>query len=357
MKKNSTSKFILLILLFGLIPLIYFLSSIVLPKSIFPNCDFNQNHDPQEQISFVDLQWDRISTLDTSLEYVTQIAFNNDGSILYVAGRDGIEVISMENFEVIQNLESGTITSISISHNNLYLIAGTYSGRIMVWDLETYDLLSESIVSEYQIRDIAIAHDDSFLIVASEKMYSLQSFDLPTLSEQRVLRSYDVVNGGITRSVSILHDDTCLLVSETPPSSTGGGSMYLIEINNLSVSAFPQTYIGDINSVDVHPFLPLAISSGGDEFMRFWNLQNQEEILEEYGAQDRVDFNRNGNILVGILNEEEYRISLWTVENGNIIDYVSHIVSSHIESATISSLDTLAFTNGYEISLFNLTSR
>lgn len=103
--------------------------------------------------------------------WVTEVAYNTDGTLIYSGGQDGTIKIWTSSGTIVDSLVGHTseITALVIDQNNLVLYSSSKDKSIKKWDLTNKQLLTTLNQINYPIYDITLSTDEQWLASTSFK--------------------------------------------------------------------------------------------------------------------------------------------------------------------------------------------
>lgn len=178
-------------------------------------------------------KWDAISggfieNYIETYDAVRKIEISDDGNLFAYSGYDNVNnitLLNLESKEVISRFDIPTsITDFEISKDSKYLIAGTYGGKVYIYDLEQKNLL-DSLDGGYWVNAVGISSDNKY--IASGNQDGI--FKLWDLENMHILFSQDITDKNGLYSVEFSSDSKEVLIS------SGDGTLKIFNLHDLIV--------------------------------------------------------------------------------------------------------------------------
>jgi len=226
---------------------------------------------------------------------------------------------------------AATVTSISVSSDDQYIVSGSDDMTIKLWDMSTGKLIRSCSGHTDKVNDAIFSSDDRYIISCSDD-HSVKLWDVMTGKEIRSFAGHT----GPVKAVDISSDNRYIV---------SGGMEDTIRLWDLSTGSQIRSFIlswelpdwmtVDSSNMDIIPEV-YAVTFSSDnkriasweniescDTIRVWNVDEEREKLkiESYGSYDgTMMFCNNDSLIVsGGMN-----LSLWDSETGELVRRIEY---------------------------------
>jgi WD40 repeat protein len=125
---------------------------------------------------------DLLACLSADTKPTYSLAWTRDGQKLFAGGPRGsircFDIAARSILSILGDQISDSVTSLSISNNDRFLVAGSASGcSLSLWDVNTFQPICPTLFQPSEVLTIAISPDDQHLASgAMDKKISIRSF-------------------------------------------------------------------------------------------------------------------------------------------------------------------------------------
>ncbi|MFO1498684.1 MAG: S8 family serine peptidase [Verrucomicrobiota bacterium] len=178
--------------------------------ALFAGCDPNEDaqKNPNQIVLWDVLNRAPLRSFSLGPVYVHRFAFSPDTSQFAMALRQEIRLLTTSNFTVIRTLRSPFARSIAFSRDGRRIAAGTFNGRVKVWDL-LLGTEQEFRIDDDHIDGVAFGLNDTAVISAGNdiRLCNLQTgkTQLVQTTSSYGLRSCAVSADGLTFAIGDYH--------------------------------------------------------------------------------------------------------------------------------------------------------
>ncbi len=198
---------------------------------------------------------------------VWEAVFRPDHNQIITAAEDGtVKLWDVDSESVVDTwrLNDGPIFSIAVSHNGKFLVSGDIDGKVCCVDLESGEIIGESLLGSY-IWDIAISPDDKYILAGEGgTIWRLECRDIT----KRV-----AVTSPNQWTMAVAYDATGERFLE------GGGNSTVTIADANSPTYRPlftyEGHTGDVLGLAVSPDNVHIASSDSDSIIRLWKLPKE----------------------------------------------------------------------------------
>ena len=228
-------------------------------------------------------------------------------------------------FRLLGGSSINGIGSVAISENNGLIIAGDDDGTILVWDLDTKELIQE-LEGEYDcIESVAICSKGQ-LVVSGHR--------------SNVIKVWSLAAGKRTMSIQA-HSSyvTSVAISAKDEYVVSGNVDKTIVVSSLNTGELIRVlkgHSGKVNSVAISKNDLYIVSGSDDNTVRVWNLASGDQFRVLEGHDDMVEsvaISSNGSFVVSGSRDQTIRI--WGVNSGQI----TQILETNARSVNLSNDD------------------
>ena len=230
---------------------------------------------------------------------LTDVQFSPDGSLLAVAGREGIQLYDAETLTLSELVVlEGNVRAIAFSPDMPRLAAGLENGRLQIWDIAQDRSVAILAGHTSRIHDVAFSSDGRLLATTGgeENLVLLwEAEPLRLIGELEGLGNEVGVRWRIERKVAFSADGRFL--------ASGGHDKTVriwdpVDGRELGVL---KGHRGQVEAVAFHPHRSLLVSGGGpnNRYVRVWDVAEMAEIfslLVEADVND-ITFSADGQFL------------------------------------------------------------
>lgn len=199
-----------------------------------------------------------------------------------------------------------SVLCLAISPKGDLLAAGTTTGEVWVWQVDTATPLFLCIGHEDDVRSVAFSHDGEFLASGSEDQ-TIRIWDTNTGHLLKILHGHD----SLVRAVSFSpHGNTMVSGSEDQ-------TIRLWDVNTGACCNILRGHTHRIRSVSFSPDGRTIVSGSDDKTVRLWDASTGEcrDILQGHGKPVRiVAFSPDGRTVAS--GSEDQTVQLWDASTG-----------------------------------------
>lgn len=251
-------------------------------------------------------------TQERNLGVITKIVYNSAGE--YIAnindGENSIKVWEVQSGKIIGVLEGHEkkITSISFTDKDNKIVSGDLDGKIIIWDLNTWDISDSSRIDgavlalqsfssgdriyagsgsgdvfelkkSNQWRSSKVAkiksailrmnlnRDESKLLLGTRKGFA----GILETSSNKMLEDGRVLNSAIT-GIALIENDTKIVVSG------GSGVVEIMDASTMKKGASFQAHLAAITSMDYNSKKNILVTGSQDKSIKLWDMESKKLI-------------------------------------------------------------------------------
>ncbi|OZC10459.1 WD domain, G-beta repeat protein [Onchocerca flexuosa] len=261
----------------------------------------------------------------------------SDCKYIITGGTDSCaNVISVENWEVVQSFKdhTGTVVSLALASNDEFLVTGSGEFVVIVWNLSTGELAVRLAGLMAPVSCITMTSNDAFVAVACEDE-TLKVFGTVSGQELHELSGHD----GKVVSMAAAYDDCQLFVAAF-------AKIYVFDIHNGKIldilncinrqpvtslkitndNYFLLSACAIVTDICMSPDEKSAACTTADGVVALWDLEICQcvctMIQQRAVAVLRVKFSINSVFLLS--GDAEGQINIWNSSNGKLKRIVSH---------------------------------
>lgn len=239
--------------------------------------------------------------MQNSTNSVNHIMFSPNGKYLisvsdrYIRVWDTHDMNEM-SYSPIDNV--GSITTISVDRKSEIIVTGAFDGNIRVWEMTR----GENIITQNHsgwTTSVDFNEDNTRIISLASDM-SVNCWSGPCLNDTMCIK-VDTLKSSIDYShqeYDKLSPDGKFVVSVVE------NKIFVESSRNGKMISICEGHRGKINSVAFSPDSKILVSGGSDGMIRFWNVDNGEEMFPSIEGHDRsvvdVQFNSNMTEVISV---------------------------------------------------------
>lgn len=250
---------------------------------------------------------------------LTEVAFNNDGSILASASGELGKPGTIKLWEVDGGRELRTITghqrpiaAIAFSPTSQWLASGTGSkfdrtpSVIKIWDSKTGQELQSFSAHSQQITSLEFSSDGKSIVSASSanSKDAVRSWDAQT---GLMIREFKANNANIC---SIAISPNCKRLAVGGNNFGGVASIELFEVSTGKLVKVLSGHEGEIKGLDFSPDSERLVSISYDKTVRLWDILNGKELRSLRGPSrgTSVGYCPEGQFIVAGFENGDVRV-------------------------------------------------
>jgi len=249
---------------------------------------------------------------------VDKVLFTPDGSrILSESFKDDLKISETLTGKLLQTLPFNgySSNSMALSSDGMFLVVGSNTGKVKLWDIESMNLQKTFPVTEWSIYAVALSHDGKMLGSCAADG-TIQLWDI-----ESVKLLYSLGKKG-DRMISMCFSDDSKFIAAL--SRTGMVSVWNAA-NGQLVGALHIKRISEIGTIAFRPNKS-SVAIAAPDGIRFWNPQSDEQIrMIELPDSINPEETINGLILgrptyIGMtIISRDCKTAATVVEDGSIV--------------------------------------
>lgn len=242
--------------------------------------------------------------------FVGQIILSEDEHHLFNFTTTGVEIWSMDSYELIRTVQTAneTVWEIAVSPDGNHLVTIGDGGLLELWDVNSGESVEFVVSTGQQPTSVQFTPDGEFLTIG----YVGGITELRHFATNEVVMQFAWQRGVQWVASTEFSLDGSYLLTAHP----AGNFILWDTVTGERI----QRFIGHASNVSYATFNPannLIASTGQDNTVRIWDVESREELrqMQLFYDGNRLAFNTTGNVLAS--TGQSGRLRLWHVGTGD----------------------------------------
>jgi len=208
--------------------------------------------------------------LDYHVDGARDVQFSPNGNMVASTGMDDVAfLMDAQSGELITQFALDDFGySLEFSSDSRFLHIASADGKVTTWDINREQLVEDREVAFPTVRQIAFSPNNRHVAAVTDEDNLARVFDVNTNQQIAVLKGHE------GRTFALTYRPTGNLIL----TAGSGGDVLIWRTDRFELADTLETPEDRIYSIAFTPDLNV-VATGGERFIRLWNLPEKEEIL------------------------------------------------------------------------------
>ena len=292
-----------------------------------------------------------------------EINVSHDGSYLVSGALDGTVVVwDVDSGEIVKEFvgHTGQVFTAAFSPDDRFILSGSYDRSAILWDFESGEIVHQLKGNTGYVRDVAFMPDGSQAVLGINNLSDFSELVLWDLNSGEEISQFGANEEGNQqgiRRLALSPDGRMALVGAGSNNLNNEHPLILWNIETQEVIRYLGDSVADVNGVDVSPDGKYGLAAYQDNIVRLYNLETGELIHQLKGHEGRaltVSFSPNGR--TALSSGEGGLVIWWDLATGSILEQFYGYVGQSWGATFINNEEVVSTAVDGTVTIWDLTS-